>query len=72
MDETLEEIYQENLEEDIIAYLAKEKDISFEDAMDEYYHSKLADKIHSGRYGVQYLDYRVLGEMLLAAERTFS
>ena len=66
MDETaLEQIYQENLEEDIISYLAKEKNISLEDAMNEYYASKLADQISRGENGIQYLDHKVLAQMLI-------
>lgn len=61
MDENvLEQVYQEKLEERIIAQLAKEKAISLEKAMQIYYGSELADKIHSGMEGAQYLDYRVL------------
>ena len=29
-----------------------------------YYNSKLAEKIHEGKYGVQYLDYKVLCDIL--------
>ena len=42
--EVLERYYQENLEEKIIAYLAKVKHITLQQAMDIYYHSQLADK----------------------------
>ncbi len=61
----LEQIYQENLEEDIISYLAKEKKISLEEAMKEYYESKLADQISRGENGIQYLDHKVLAQVLL-------
>lgn len=66
--EVLERYYQENLEEKIIAYLAKVKHITLQQAMDIYYHSQLADKIHQGKEGIQYLDYKVLVEILCETE----
>ena len=51
--EALERVYQENLEERIIVYLSETKSISLETAMDVYYHSKLADKIHRGVEGMR-------------------
>ena len=53
-DAVLEKIYQEKLEERIIATLAEKHGISLEDAMKAYYNSKLADKIAQGQYGIQY------------------
>ncbi len=67
--ETLEKVYQENLEERIIACLSETKGISLEKAMDVYYHSKLADKIHQGVEGVRYLDFKVLVQILCEAEQ---
>ena len=67
--ETLEKVYQENLEERIIACLSETKGISLDKAMDVYYHSKLADKIHQGVEGVQYLDFKVLVQILCEAEQ---
>lgn len=67
--EVLERVYQENLEERIIAYLAKIENISLEAAMSIYYHSKLADKIHNGVEGIQYLDYKVLVQILHDTEK---
>lgn len=67
--ETLERVYQERLEERVIAYLAQVKDCSLEQAMDTYYHSRLADKIHEGKNGIQYLDYKVLVQILLDMEK---
>lgn len=66
--ETLEKVYQENLEERIISYLAKVKKISLQEAMDIYYQSQLAEKIHQGKEGIQYLDYKVLVEILCQTE----
>lgn len=67
-EEVLETIYQENLEERLIAYLSEIRNISLENAMDIYYHSKLADKIHRGVEGIQYLDYKVLVQILCETE----
>lgn len=64
----LERVYQEGLEESIISYLAAIKDITLEAAMDIYYRSKLADKIHEGVYGIQYLDYKNLVQVLIENE----
>ena len=70
MDETLlEQTYQENLEERLITYIAEQNGFSLEKAMDVYYHSKLADKIHQGKDGIQYLDYKVLVQILVDMER---
>ena len=71
MDEKiLEGIYQENLDERIIDCLSQRQHISYEEAMDLYYNSKLAPQIHSGENGIQYLDYKVLTQMLLESIHT--
>lgn len=67
-DETLESIYQEKIEERIIEYLAEICELSYENAIDIYYSSKLSDKIYLGKYGIQYLDYKVLVQILLETE----
>ena len=66
--DTLEKYYKEGLEERIIAYLAKVKNLTLEQAMDIYYSSQLAQKIHEGKDDVQYLDYKVLVQILLDTE----
>ena len=66
--ETLERVYQESLEERIIIYLSETKGISLEMAMDIYYRSALAEKIYHGVEGVQYLDYKVLVQILCEME----
>ena len=66
--EVLEKIYQENLAERIIVCLSETKHISLAKAMEIYYHSNLADKIYQGTEGIQYLDYKVLVQILLSAE----
>lgn len=67
--DVLEKVYQENLEERIIFYLAEQSGISLEKAMDVYYNSRLADKIQRGVYGIQYLDYKVLVQILCETEK---
>ncbi len=69
MDENvLEDIYQEKLEERLIEYLSTKYNMDYSEAMDAYYKSELADKIHEGKYGVQYLDYKVLADILEQTE----
>lgn len=68
-EEMLERVYQENLEERIMAYLAEACNFSYEKAMDLYYSSKLSDKIYLGKDGIQYLDYKVLAQILLETEK---
>lgn len=67
--EALEHVYLENLEERLIGYLAKICNFSYEKAMDIYYNSKLSDKIYVGKNGIQYLDYKVLVQILLDTEK---
>lgn len=38
------------------------------DIIKRYYGSKMADKINRGEYGVQYLDYRVLADIMIQNE----
>ena len=54
-DREFENFYREHLEEDIIFCLSKRKNIPLDQAMGLYYNSKLADHIHDGHYGIQYL-----------------
>ena len=68
-EETLENVYQENLEERIVAHLAEKCGFSYEKAMDIYYSSKLSDKIYIGKEGIQYLDYKVLVQILMETEK---
>lgn len=64
----LEKLYKESLEENLVEYIAEKKKLSFEDAMDRYYKSNMSSNISDGRYGIQYLDYRHLGELLFETE----
>ena len=52
----------------MIAYIADQRGVSLEKAMDIYYSSDLAEKIHDGVEGIQYLDYKVLGQILQETE----
>lgn len=63
-DRELEACYREHLEEDIIFCLSDRRQIPHELAMQLYYHSKLADRIHAGEYGIQYLAPAVLTDIL--------
>lgn len=67
-DITLENIYQERLDERIIEYLASKRNIDYKAAMDIFYNSRLAEKIHLGEYGIQYLDHKVLAQILEETE----
>ena len=67
-EDVLEKVYQEELEERIISYLAENESIYLEKAMNIYYNSKLANRIHRGEYGIQYLDYKVLVQILCETE----
>lgn len=64
----LERAYQERLEERIIAHIAESQNITLQAAMDLYYNSRLADKIAVGEYGMQYLDYKVLAQLVVETE----
>ncbi|MBO6207337.1 MAG: hypothetical protein J6O73_10385 [Lachnospiraceae bacterium] len=66
--EVLEDIYQEKLEERLIEFLSEKHGIAYQTAMDVYYKSELAGKIHEGKYGIQYLDYKVLAGILEETE----
>lgn len=66
--DVLEKYYKEALEERIISHLAKMKNLSLEQAMNIYYSSHLAQKIYEGKDDVQYLDYKVLAQILLDTE----
>lgn len=61
-------IYKQNLEEDIIQYLAQIKKMDLREAMHTYYKSKLAEQISLGTYGIENVDYKYLVEDLLENE----
>ena len=68
-EETLEFMYREELDERLIAHLADVTNLTLDKAMDLYYHSRMADMIGHGMYGIQYLDYKVLVEMMMDTEK---
>lgn len=59
-------IYKQNLEADIIEYLASSLKIDMRDAMEKYYSSKLARQIESGENGIENLDYKNLSKRLIS------
>ena len=61
-------IYKQNLEESIIEYLSKKKNIELRLAMHIYYQSKLARQIEQGTYGIENMDYKYLTEDLIENE----
>ncbi len=67
----LEVIYRQNLEPNIIEYLATRKNISQRKAMDIYYKSRLSEQIQAGQYGIENLDYKYLAEDLIENEPEF-
>lgn len=64
----LEEVYKQNLENDIINAISEIKGIELRKALDIYYSSKLADQIEKGSYGIENLDARYLAEDLIENE----
>lgn len=60
----LEKLYQERLEERIINRISEIQNISLEQAMDIYYGSNLSREINQGTYGIQYMDYKILAELI--------
>ena len=64
----LTNVYRQNLENDIIEYLAQQLKIDLRVAMEKYYSSKLAKQIESGENGIDNLDYKILAEDLIENE----
>ncbi|MBQ7719681.1 MAG: hypothetical protein IJT56_03770 [Clostridia bacterium] len=67
-DETLENSYREALDERIITCLSEKKKWPLDKAVDRYYRSRMADMIGKGECGVQYLDYKVIVDIMLETE----
>ena len=65
---TIDFIYKHNLEESIIEYLSREKNLELRQAMDIYYHSRLAKQIEQGTYGIENMDYKYLVQDLIENE----
>ena len=66
--EALTRVYKQNLEESMIEYLAEQKSLTMEEAMDIYYRSQLADQIEKGSYGIENMDYKYLVHDLIVNE----
>jgi len=64
----LRNIYLTFLEEDIIKELAIVIGLSNRVAMDLYFRSKLCQQINSGKYGIEYMDYKYLVNDLIENE----
>ena len=67
-EEVLEQFYRERLEEKIISCFAERTGLPLDKAMDVFYTSELSRDIYHGREGVQYLDYKVLAQILYDME----
>ena len=66
--ERLEEVYKQNLENDIINTISEIKKIDLRKAFDIYYSSKLAEQISNDSYGIENLDAKYLAEDLIENE----
>ncbi len=64
----VDDIYKQNLEETIISYLSRVKNLELRQAMDIYYHSRLAEEIEQGTYGIENMDYKYLVQDLIENE----
>lgn len=64
----LEDVYKQNLENDIINAIAEMKKIDLRNAFDIYYSSKLAEQISNGSYGIENMDAKYLAEDLMENE----
>lgn len=64
----LEFVYKQNLEDDIIQYLSEVKKMDLRQAIDIYYHSRLAEQISQGMYGIENMDYKYLVQDMIENE----
>ena len=64
----LEEVYKQNLENDIINAITEMKGIDLRKSFDIYYSSKLAEQISNDSYGIENMDARYLAEDLMENE----
>ena len=64
----LEEVYKQNLENDIISEISQMKRVDLRKAFDIYYSSKLAEQISNDSYGIENMDARYLAEDLMENE----
>jgi len=61
-------VYKKELEQDVIAQLARKTGLSLDMAMDVYYRSRLAQQISDGTYGIEYLSPSYLADDLIENE----
>ena len=66
----LEEVYKQNLENDIINAISEINEIDLRKALDIYYSSKLAEQISNDRYGIENMNAKYLAEDLIENEPT--
>jgi len=66
--EELRTVYLTFLETDIIQRLTEIKGFDNRIAMEKYYNSKLCQQINSGKYGIEYMDYKYLVNDLIENE----
>ena len=64
----LRDVYITFLEEDIIKEISRIKKIDNRIAMEKYYSSKLCQQIGSGKFGLEYMDYKYLANDLIENE----
>ena len=64
----LEEVYKQNLENDIISAISQMKRVDLRKAFDIYYFSKLAEQIANDSYGIENMDAKYLAEDLIENE----
>ena len=64
----IDDIYKQNLENDIIKAIAKIKEIELRKAIDIYYSSNLAAQIAEGACGIENMDAKYLAEDLIENE----
>lgn len=68
MNNSIDFIYKQNLEQNIIKYLAKAKNIDIRTTMERYYKSKLSEQIEKSMFGIDNMDYKYLAEDLIENE----
>lgn len=66
--QSLDNFYKQNLENEIIKYIAKRNSLDLRKAFDIYYSSRLSRQIEAGMYGIENLDYKYLAEDLMENE----
>ena len=64
----LEEVYKQNLENDIISAISQMKRVDLRKAFDIYYSRKLAEQIANDSYGIENMDAKYLAEDLIENE----